>query len=243
MAVQQTGRRQFESWEKLLREFDALDRQGTPENPELIAQARQLLREFEARQGAWREEQRTRADNFNVLRTMRLSRRELCHSDILAWLLDANGSHAQGNLGFRLFLEQFDLPGRYADMDYTVHRELFVEESQIDIVIQAKGGFIIGIENKIDAEEGDNQTEREWCDLLRRQRQLGIKAAPHAFFLTPDETMPRSENFRMISWQLIANVFEAFAAQSKAAMVKMFTSHYAETIRREIAPEPVEPEL
>ena len=232
-----------DAWENLLREFDSLDRQGAPENPELVSQAGKLLREFEAKHDAWQKEQITRADNFNILRTMRLSRRELCHSNILAWLLDPKGSHSQGALGFRLFLVQFDLPEKYADMDYTVHREMSLEESQIDIVIEAKGGFIIGIENKIDAEEGDKQTEREWRDLLRRQKHLSISVAPCAFFLTPDGIVPRSENFQMISWQLIANVFELFAAQSKAAMVQMFASHYAETIRREIAPEPGEPEL
>jgi hypothetical protein len=168
---------------------------------------------------------------------MRLSRRELCHSDILAWLLDPHGSHAQGNIGFRLFLKQMNLPEEFASKNYRVIRELSGEESQLDIVIEAEGKFIIGIENKIDSEEGDTQTEREWRDLRRRKKSMSIPGEIMAFFLTPDERAPLCEFFKPISWQAIANVFEMFADEAKAGMVKMFAKHYAETIRHEIVPE------
>ena len=111
------------------------------------------------------------ADNFNLLHTMRLTRKELCHSDILAWLLDHRlevfGTHAQCKLGFCLFLQRLDLPRGYAKADYQVVREASGKEARLDIIIQAPGQFVIGIENKVDSQEGEDQTQREWADLKR----------------------------------------------------------------------------
>lgn len=225
----------FHEWENLLREFEKLT---APVNSELqlVPQLKQLLDDFGAQQNGWRKEQKLRADDFNILRTMRLTRKELCHSDILAWLLDPMGSHAQGELGFLLFLRELNLPEEFASKHYRVIRELAGEESQLDIVIEAEGGFIIGIENKIDSEEGDNQTKREWNDLERRRTALSIHTEIIAFYLTPDEAKPSWNLFKPISWQLIANIFEAFADEAKADLVRIFAKHYAETIRHEIVP-------
>ncbi|MDR3459984.1 MAG: PD-(D/E)XK nuclease family protein [Verrucomicrobiae bacterium] len=225
---------EFDEWEKLLTDFDSLPDCNEIET-ELFSQVNQLLADFDGQQNSWREEQKVRADDFNILQTMRLSRRELCHSDILAWLLDRNGSHAQGDLGFCIFLKMTSLPIWYAANKYRVIRELSGNESQIDIVIEAEEVFIIGIENKIDSEEGDTQTDREWRDLQRRKNGLLIPNEAVAFFLTPDGTMPICKSFKPISWGLIAEVFEAFSEVAQADMVKMFAKHYAETVRREIS--------
>ena len=74
-----------------------------------------------------REQQEQCADDFNLLDVMRLTGKEIRHSMVLAWVLDHDlrrlGTHAQGKLGFRLFLEEFGLPLRYADCNYRVRRE------------------------------------------------------------------------------------------------------------------------
>src|SRR5207245_5117852 len=55
----------------------------------------------------YRHQQEHVADDFNLLEVMRLTGKEIRHSMVLAWLLDHDmrklGTHAQGNLGFRLF--------------------------------------------------------------------------------------------------------------------------------------------
>lgn len=234
-AASETKACDFPEWENLLREFEALAVSANDEQL-IISQFEQLLDEYDRRQEGWREEQKSRADDFNILRTMRLTRKELCHSDILAWLLDPTETHAQGKLGFLLFLRELSLPEEYASKYYRVIRELAGEESQLDVVIEAEGEFIIGIENKIDSEECDNQTKREWNDLERRKTALSIPTEIMAFFLTPDEAKPLCNFFKPISWQLIANIFEAFADEAKAELVRIFAKHYAETIRHEIVP-------
>jgi hypothetical protein len=204
-----------------------------------------LLAEFEKIHAAWAEDQISKAEGFNILRTMRVTRKELCHSDVLAWLLDHRldgfGTHAQGNCGFRLFLQRLHLPQKFAEADYRVSREASGEESRLDILIEAERQFVIGVENKVASEKmralnnGRDQTRREWADLKRRGKELRVPTSRiKAFFLTPDEQPPRSGNFTAISWQLVADVFEAFVDEAKPPMVKLFAQHYAETLRRDV---------
>src|SRR5690348_9624011 len=69
-----------------------------------------LLPAFRDARKKWAEGQRQVADDFNLLAVIGVEGDEVRHSKILAWLLDRrieHGTHAQGNLGFRLFLEEF----------------------------------------------------------------------------------------------------------------------------------------
>jgi hypothetical protein len=231
----------------LLSEFT---RTVTHQPPELkqSEQNKALLGEFQRVHRAWERHQAYEAEDFNVLRTMRLTTKELCHSDILAWLLDHRlngfGSHAQGKRGFRLFLEAVNLPVRFADADYRVAREVSGKEARMDIVIEADRNFIIGIENKVTSheilglEDGKKQTEREWADLKRRGEKLHVPPSGlKAFFLTPDSQPPQSRKFTVLSWRQVADVFEEFAAKAKAPMVRLFAQHYAKTVRQDVAAE------
>jgi hypothetical protein len=189
---------------------------------------------------AWRMGQESTADDFNILAVMRLSGNELRHSMVLAWLLDHDlarlGTHAQGRLGFRLFLEELGLPVPYADAPYWVRREVAGDESRVDIEVAARDRFLIWIENKIWSSEGNDQTHREWSDLVRRAEQIGVpgdlSAGPvHALFLTLEGTEPSNPRFHAVSWRLIARVFKRFAAEAKPPDVKLFCSHYARALR------------
>ncbi len=71
----------------LLNEFQARFGAATSE-PKLIEQHQRLLVEFESAHAVWKKDQFLVAENFNILNTLKLTRKELCHSDILAWLLD-----------------------------------------------------------------------------------------------------------------------------------------------------------
>lgn len=76
--------RQLPALNALLREFHAKFAPATPE-PTLIAQHQRLLTDFEREHATWKKDQVLTAEDFNILHTMRLTRKELCHSDILAW--------------------------------------------------------------------------------------------------------------------------------------------------------------
>ncbi len=184
----------------------------------------------------WRLRQEGLADDFNILEVLNLTGNEIRHSMVLAWLLDhdfaRSGTHAQGRLGFKLFLAELSLPSEYADKPYWVRREGTHEEARVDIEIAARGSFLIYIENKIFSGEGADQTGREWRDAAKRAKDLGVPCnAVHALFLTLNKQAPQHSKFRCITWGQMARVFDAFAAKAKPPDVKLFSAHYAKTLR------------
>ena len=185
----------------------------------------------------YRRQQEEVADDFNLLDVMQLTGKEIRHSMVLAWLLDHDlrklGTHAQGDLGFRLFLHEFRLPIDYADCKYRVGREVAGDESIVDIEVACRDRFLIHIENKIWSPEGTDQTDREWSDLQRRAAALNVSAPHvHGLFLTPHGMKPAKANFQAISWGGVVRVLEAFADRAKPLDVKLFTAHYGRALRR-----------
>jgi hypothetical protein len=193
----------------------------------------------------WAKSQRKTADDFNLFEVMGRDYDEVCHSKILAWLLDRRiekGTHAQGNLGLRLFLKELERdlrkehPGdteRYADESYWVRCEVAGDQARVDIEIAARGKFLIHIENKIGSPEGDSQTDREREDLERRAKDLAVPVANcHAIFLTLDGRKASNEAFRPVRWSRIANVFGSFADLAGPPEVRLFASHYAKAVRK-----------
>jgi len=186
----------------------------------------------------YRRQQEAVAEDFNLLEVMRLTGKEIRHSMVLAWLLDHDlrklGTHAQGKLGFQLFLQEFGLPITYADCNYWVRREVAGDESIVDVEIACRGRFIIHIENKIwSGEGGDDQTLREWADLKRRASDLNVNPDHvHALFLTPRGTKPVCDHFKPIRWGRVVNVLNAFTEKAKPSDVQLFTRHYAQALRR-----------
>ena len=199
-----------------------------------------LLDGYEQAFSQYHSRQAAVADDFNLLEVMNLTGNEKRHSMALAWLLDHDmrrlGTHAQGKLGFRLFLDEFcylGLPADYANCNYWVRREVGGDDSIVDIEVACRGRFVIHIENKIWSSEGTDQTSREWADLQRRAVDLNVAASEiHALFLTPQGTEPTNRGFHPIRWGRVARVLEAFAEQAKPPEVKLFAGHYARALRR-----------
>jgi hypothetical protein len=196
-----------------------------------------LLDAYNETQERYRQQQEQLADDFNLLGVMQLIGKEVRHSMVLAWLLDHDmwnlGTHAQGSLGFRLFVAEFGLPIEYADCKYRVRREVVGDASIVDIEVACRGRFLIHIENKIWSCEGIDQTDREWSDLQRRAEDLTVSMRDvHAFFLTPHGKSPTNPSFRPIPWRRIVRVLEKFAAQAKPPDVRLFARHYARALNR-----------
>jgi hypothetical protein len=196
-----------------------------------------LLHGYNETLEGYRQKQKQVADDFNLLEVMRLTGKEIRHSMVLAWLLDHDmrklGTHAQGDLGFRLFLSEFSIPIDYAGCKYWVRREVAGDESVVDVEVAYRGRFLIHIENKIWSCEGTDQTNREWSDMQRQAADLNVSASDiHALYLTPHGTEPANPNFRAIPWGRIVRVLERFAEEAKPPDVKLFARHYARALRR-----------
>lgn len=217
---------------------------GNPPSTDDIPRFESLLTGYARAIESDRQTQEATAADFNLLDVLRITGNENRHSMALAWLLDCNhrkyGTHAQGTLGFDLFLREVGLPAEYAQSAYWVRREVAGEESRVDVEIGARGDFLIHIENKIWAGEGPAQTDREWADVLRRAAMLSIgpeSGRVHALFLTPGGVAPLNAGFVPVSWRQIATVLDDFAQRSKPADVRLFAAHYARALRRFIVRE------
>ncbi len=203
-----------------------------------------LLNAYKNKLTAWRKSQKISASEFDLLKTLKIDGEEIKHSLMLAWLLDHRieraGTHAQGNLGFRLFLEETGLTKNgYAKSDYFVSREVKGDLSRVDIEVAATGHFIIHLENKIyseeatDQEDKEDQTKREWLDLQRRARRLEVGPEHvHGFFVTLSGEKPSSDYFVPLAWHRIADVLNKFAKVAKPPEVSLFANHYARALRR-----------
>lgn len=200
-------------------------------------QFRRIVAGFGAARQLWSQNQISRADRFNLVEVLQLTGNEIRHSMVLAWLLSDRitglGSHAQGNLGFRLFLEEVDLPLEYAAPGYWVRREVSGEESRVDIEIAARNRFVIHIESKVWAGVGALQTEREGRDLARRAAALSVPpTCAHGFFLTPTGASAADPLFRPLAWRRIAKVVGEFGELAQPPEVQLFARHYAAALRR-----------
>ncbi|MCE9546666.1 MAG: PD-(D/E)XK nuclease family protein [Planctomycetia bacterium] len=240
---------------ELIRRFNLLLKGHTSiyeaESARLTNVVKGILPRFLKVRNEWAEAQRKTAEDFNLLEIMGLDCNEVCHSRLLAWLLDRRieiGTHAQGNLGFRLFLEEIagelQTSSRkcvlaYADEpEYWVRREYSGDESRIDLEIAARGQFLIHVENKIHASEAGEatdqaQTDREARDLETRRIELAVpKSNCHGIFLTLNWGKATNNRFRSIGWVRIANVLERFALEAEPAEVTVFARHYARAVRK-----------
>lgn len=160
-----------------------------------LASLHALLGRFSAAQpqlqAAEAKHDRLHAPEFNVFRILRLGRREvLAHTPMLGELLNPHGHHGQDTLFLEAFFEEaakhgLQPPrGPVSSAAWRIRIEQFCgSHGNIDLIISSPSlGYLLVIENKIDAQEGHRQLERyhEWMETQHRlfsHRQL--------VFLTP----------------------------------------------------------
>ena len=131
-----------------------------------------------------RKHTRVNAPHFNIFQVLGVSYYEVTtHSALLRELLDPFGTHGQGNLFFKLFLEHLstkgiinfsDIPSFTNDVydDYTCITEQVISSGRVDIVIERRErgrDFCIYIENKIYAMDQYRQLERYWEELQQHE--------------------------------------------------------------------------
>lgn len=132
------------------------------------------------------------ATGFNVFDLIEPDENKL--SDILADLLNPRGSHGQGDLFLRLFLQQLDLGvGAKLTRDANAHREapthgILKYRRRMDVLVDA--GVLLAIENKVNSSEQLDQV-KDYLEHLRyctqRSHRRGV-----LIYLTPDGRRPES---------------------------------------------------
>jgi hypothetical protein len=103
--------------------------------------------------------------NFNIFRILKVSEDEVKHSAFLTELLNPKGSHGQGDVFLKLFVEKlgikdFHCESAIAEVEKHVGKVTDATGGRIDILVDDKRGNHIIIENKIYAGDQDNQLIR-----------------------------------------------------------------------------------
>jgi len=185
----------------------------------------EFIEEFIKMQENFIKHDKTVASKFNPLLLFTPINDENTHSNILAWLFDPLASHSQGDLFFKAFLNYFDYKVFYNNLDYKVIREYSGLESVVDILIYGKH-FIFFVENKTLSSEGEDQTNREYRDLLRLAESFGIVDDYHAIFLSPYGQTPQNENFKSISYHQLSSAFKIIRNEIGSEYVRYFVDSW-----------------
>jgi len=135
---------------------------------------KKLLLEINSIVERYEEIAKVTGEGYNIFQVIGVSTKELVHSSMIANLLNMKGSHEHGNIFFKLFLkrliqqdfifESFDFKS-----SYTVKKEVTIDNNRrIDILIESESGYCIAIENKIYAED-QNQQVSDYYDYLKKK--------------------------------------------------------------------------
>lgn len=120
-----------------------------------------------------KEESRLRGEQFNIFKVCGVDHYELQHSKIIAELLNPEGSHGQGCLYLKLFMETYGSSIDVANLDeksIRVKREEWTTDydGRMDIYVEYQGKPIVIIENKIFAGDQGAQLKKYRKDAIQR---------------------------------------------------------------------------
>lgn len=177
---------------------------------------------------------------FNLFDVLKISKTEIRHSNMLAWLMDPNENHGLGDAFLKGILQKIienNSDGKYdvfqillSDMySFSVYREW----KNIDILlVSSDERILVAIENKIGSHEHSNQLNR-YREILetdfKEYRCLYI-------FLTPDGEDPSDvENWDVLTYTDIVELLEHLYGQVELQPdVSLMIKNYIEVVRRDI---------
>lgn len=177
---------------------------------------------------------------FNLFDVLKLARAEIRHSNVLAWLLDANENHGIGDKFIEGFVRQ--IIENASDSKYDVFSLLLMdfhsftvyrEWKNIDILlVSEKEKKLIAIENKVGSQEHSNQLNR-YREILEKtyseyQRIL--------IYLTTDGEEPSDkENWKVSTYSDVVEILETVCERMELNPdIELMVRNYMEIIRREV---------
>lgn len=180
------------------------------------------------------------AGKFNLFDVLKITRTEIRHSNLLAWLLTPNENHGLNDniiMGFIQYAISSFVSNEHDIIDTLLMDfqsfVVFREWHNIDILaVSDKEKFILCIENKIDTGEHSNQ-------LVRYQKTIRTNFPAYKvmyIFLSPtgvEASMP--DTWISMSYGDVIQIIEAACKKHKLLPdVELLINHYVDTIRRDI---------
>ena len=185
---------------------------------------------------------------FNLFDVLGISRREIRHSRVLAWLLNPRGTHGLGDLFLRWFLLEVATIAETQGVGDVMTKEVAdwrleqvssrAERRNIDVLVLGQGDrFVCAIENKINIGEHSNQLER-YRKVVDRQHPTW----KHVYvFLTPDGRDPAKDADKAayvpLTHEAVAVIIERVLESEEAQLnpdVASLLQQYTFTLRRRV---------
>lgn len=177
---------------------------------------------------------------LNIFDALRVTRTEIRHSNFLAWLLDPEESHGQGDLFLKAILidlfrsagsSQRPISPVLLDAQDLLGVEIRREWRHIDLLIRCENpSFLIVIENKVDSSEHSNQLERYENDARDAWPDI-----PKMFvLLSPSGVAPSDEDWVRYSYADIHRVLTRVQQSSAGSLgtdTAVFLDHYLRLLR------------
>lgn len=194
---------------------------------------------FSAFDGAYQKDFKRGAE-INVWQQAGLKRDEVRNTSVLAWWLDEKGSHGLGTLLLNEFVNAINKdnqskPSLCCDGNYATYVEslpLAERENRIDIELLGKK-FLLFIEVKISASEGDKQLDRYLTLLDHKAKQYSISPDKAAvIYLTTNNIQENiKQGIYCISWQQVANAFYNLQLPDEATFTQLLLRQFCQHIK------------
>ncbi len=157
---------------------------------------------------------------LNVWSIAKLKRDEVRTAAVLAWILDAHGTHGKGNALLCAILDQIKEAGWGDFRDcirqsrhYRIRTEfcpLGDRSNRVDIALEGNDWILI-VEVKIDAPEGWKQIQR-YVNVARARAQSTAKARWSVLYVCLTAPKRHQERVTIVRWQEIARAIRAAVA-------------------------------
>lgn len=176
-------------------------------------------------------------DSFNLFDVLKISRTEIRHSNMLAWLMTPTENHGLGDSVLTGFI-QFCVSNGAIDQDILkvllmdfYNFEIRREWSGIDILaVSQKSHFVLCIENKVDSGEHGNQLQK----YVKTVESTFPEYNAVYLFLSPEGVdASNPERWTSISYQDVLKIIEkARNRHTVLPEVGLLIDNYIETVRR-----------
>ena len=159
----------------------------------------QVLSSQVAAGSSWRNK------TWNIFDVLGRPRLEDAHSRMIAWLLDPGKPHGLGDGFLRGFFKRvFGTTPPAGTSECLVTTKKRIKSGEVDIEVAGPRWWLI-VENKIDWEEDDGQTEK-YAMYYRQFSKLNSNL--FLVLLSPQGTHPKSPAFRAMSYRDLREVLE-----------------------------------
>lgn len=189
------------------------------------------------------EEIEAQIDEFNIFETLGITKTEIRHSNVLAWLLNPRENHQLDDIFIRNFIKQilylnknnledkiniFDL----SLMDFN-DAVVMREWNHVDIVVVLENSkVVIAIENKVESKEHSNQLTR-YYDVINKEF---VEYRKIFVYLTPEGDTPSDEdNWIIFDYSQVVGLVErilSIRGNNLTNNVKNFLEQYSTILRR-----------